>query len=48
VPYVAAAETQQIWHETVVNLMRGRLAPEPAYAQLAQRIGPLQQRLRRG
>ena len=48
VPYVAAAETQQVWHETVVNLMRGRIALEPAYAQLVQRIGPLQQRLRRG
>jgi ABC-type glycerol-3-phosphate transport system substrate-binding protein len=48
VPYVAAAETQQAWHEVIVNLMRRRLAPEPAYAQLAQRILPLQQRLRRG
>jgi ABC-type glycerol-3-phosphate transport system substrate-binding protein len=47
-PYVAVAETQQIWHETIVNLMRRRLSPEAAYAQLAQRIVPLQQRLRRG
>lgn len=48
VPYVAAAETQQIWHETIVGVMRRRLAPEPAYAQLAAHIVPLQQRFRRG
>src|SRR6185436_186587 len=47
VPYVAAAETQQIWHETIVSVMRSRLAPESAYAQLAARIVPLQQRFRR-
>ena len=47
-PYVAAAETQQIWHETIVSLMRRRMSPDAAYAELAQRIVPLQQRLRRG
>jgi ABC-type glycerol-3-phosphate transport system substrate-binding protein len=44
IPYVAAAETQQIWHDAVVNVMRGQLEPDEAYEQMAGRIVPLQER----
>lgn len=44
IPYVAAAETQQIWQTALVNMMRGSATPEQTYDQLNGRIVPLQKK----